>query len=976
MSCDGRLLAAIILSFATPTLVLAQTGAVPPPVSGPLSATTARDVLAPSEYDRIATLAGSELSPDGQWIAYHYRRGSGGGELRYRRLTSGDEQTVSMGSGPEFSDNSRWLFYTILADSTPSWARLATTAAGPGAARRGPGAAAAAARNSVGIVDLRSGKATVLNDIQSFSVSGNGEHVALGRYSSIDRQGRAADLVVRDLARGTELTFGNIGEYAWSDDGALLAMTVDVGGKTGNAVQLLAAGTGTLTSLDAGDSPYMHLRWRDQSRDLVAMRTRADSAYSDTSYTVMAWRDVGTPRSRSFVYDFAADSNVPLSLGVASYREPQWSGDGRIIFFGFAPRDPKPSSARGAVTAPGQGPARVEVWHWKDSRLYHQQNRQSAADRQRTLLASWQLDDNRVVRLTDDFEERVQLSDDGSLAIVSDDSRYLAEALSGRAFRDVYTVNVRDGKREKLLTHSAFGASMSSGGRYLLYTEDGQWWSLDRNTGKRANLTGATATVFVDMEDDHPTPERRPYGVAGWTDGDRSVILQDRYDLWQVNPDGTKPVRLTRGREDSTVYRIVRTDQRARTQLPGGPRGGGGADPAIDPRKPIWLSAIGDYSRKSGYARLQLGRSAERVLWLDRGVSRLARARDADVFSYVVESFEQAPELHVARGGAADHFAGAQQLSHMNDFLKEHAWGRQELLSYVTPQGDTLQMMLTYPANYEPGTRYPMVVYYYEKLSQGYQQFVAPSERATYNTSVFSQNGYFVLRPDVRFRPRDPGFSGLDCVRAAVMTVLQMGMVDPARVGNMGHSWGGYQSAFYAVHAPDLFAASIAGAPLTNLVSMYGYTSYNSGLPETGHFETGQERMEVPLWEDPQAYIRNSTVFAVDSLRIPLLLQGGDADGNVNYWQSMELYNFGRRLGKNVVFLLYNDENHGVARPESQRDYQRRQLEWFGHYLKGEPAAAWITSGEGYQTRQKLLRDAAAASASPGRDSFTRPPPQ
>jgi dipeptidyl aminopeptidase/acylaminoacyl peptidase len=136
---------------------------------------------------------------------------------------------------------------------------------------------------------------------------------------------------------------------------------------------------------------------------------------------------------------------------------------------------------------------------------------------------------------------------------------------------------------------------------------------------------------------------------------------------------------------------------------------------------------------------------------------------------------------------------------------------------------------------------------------------------------------------------------------------------------------------------------------------MYGYTSFNTGLPETGHYETGQERMQVPLWEDPQAYIRNSTVFAVDSLQTPLLLEEGDADGNVNYWQSMELYNFGRRLGKEVVFLIYNDENHGVARPESQIDYHRRQLEWFAHYLKGEPAADWIAHGETYLARQKML---------------------
>ena len=93
----------------------------------------------------------------------------------------------------------------------------------------------------------------------------------------------------------------------------------------------------------------------------------------------------------------------------------------------------------------------------------------------------------------------------------------------------------------------------------------------------------------------------------------------------------------------------------------------------------------------------------------------------------------------------------------------------------------------------------------------------------------------------------------------------------------------------------------------------------------------------------------------MDSLKTPLLLEEGDIDGNVNPFQSQEVYNFGRRLGKNVVYLVYEQENHGVARPESQADYAKRQLEWFGHYLKGEPAAKWITDGESYQSRQKTL---------------------
>ena len=859
------------------------------------------------------------------------------------------------GTGATFTSNSRWLIYTIMPDTAGKGR------AGRGGRGTGGGSAAASGalagppRNKVGIADLHSGTTTVLEDIQSFVISKDGRHVAMRRYPAAGRASRGADLVVRDLEQGSDVTLGNVAEYAWSDDGALLAMTIDVDGKTGNGVQLLNASTGSIRSLDASDAQYTNVQWRQRSDDLVAFRSRVDSTFIDTGYTVVAWRKVSTAQSAKQVYDFTADKSFPAGMRVASYRRPQWSDDGSTLFFGIAPREHKPvPSARGN----GPAPARVEVWHWKDLREYHQQDRQALQDRQKTNLAAWHLAPNKIVRIADDQLETVQLSDNRSVAIASDEAPYFKETASGRAVRDVYTIDVATGAREKVLTRSAFGASMSPDGRYLLYSQDGQWWSYDVTTKTRANLTAQAKSVFVNMEDDHPVPERRPYGVGGWTKGEKSVLLYDRFDIWLVNTNGTNPVRLTRGKEDSTVYRVVRLNAGASGGRGGG--FGGGGEPAsledrwIDLGKPITLSANGEYNKKSGYSRITIGKPAQRLLWLDKGVGRLAKAKGADVFLFEQQSYEDSPNFFVGSSALSD----AKPVSNTNAFQSDYAWGKQELLPYVNKRGDTLQMMLTYPAGYQPGKKYPMVVYYYEKLSQGFHQYVIPTDRATYNTTVFSQNGYFVLRPDVVFQPRDAGFSGLDCVTSAVNTVLAKGMVDPKRVGNMGHSWGGYQSAFYAVHGKGLFAATIAGAPLTDLVSFYGYTSFNTGAPETGHFETGQERMQVSLWEDPQAYIRNSTVFAIDSLETPLLLEEGDADGNVNYWQSTELYNFGRRLGKQVVYLVYNDENHGVARPESQMDYQKRQLEWFGHYLKGEPAADWITNGESYLTRQKLLKEA------------------
>jgi dipeptidyl aminopeptidase/acylaminoacyl peptidase len=237
-----------------------------------------------------------------------------------------------------------------------------------------------------------------------------------------------------------------------------------------------------------------------------------------------------------------------------------------------------------------------------------------------------------------------------------------------------------------------------------------------------------------------------------------------------------------------------------------------------------------------------------------------------------------------------------------------------------------------------------MIVYIYERLSQGVHTYVVPSERSSYNTSVFTANGYFVLQPDIVFRPRDPGVSATECVTAAVRKVLESGMVDPKRVGLVGHSWGGYEASFIPTRT-RLFAAAVAGAPLTNFFSMFGTVHWNQGMPETEHFETGQARMEVPYWVDMEAYVRNSPVMFVHQLQTPMLVFFGDKDGTVDWHQGVELYNYARRAGKLLVMLVYQGENHSAREKPNQIDYSRRVLQWFGHFLKGEEAPTWIARG-------------------------------
>jgi len=86
-----------------------------------------------------------------------------------------------------------------------------------------------------------------------------------------------------------------------------------------------------------------------------------------------------------------------------------------------------------------------------------------------------------------------------------------------------------------------------------------------------------------------------------------------------------------------------------------------------------------------------------------------------------------------------------------------------------------------------------------------------------------------------------------------------------------------------------------------------------------------------------------------------MLLEAGSDDGTVDPRQASLFYNYARRAGKDVVLLMYPGEGHGLQKKENQLDYERRILQWFGHYLKGDPAPAWIANGQTALERRALL---------------------
>ena len=933
-------------------LVALATVVVPAP-----TASQDRPTLTPDDYGQWERLGAATLSHDGRWLATAISRVNEENELRVRPFADPDSLiVVEYGSRPVFSANGQWLAYSI---GLSEEAREALQK------QKKP------VHNSVGLVDLGTGVLETMESVSGFAFSADGRFLALQRYGpSGERDAKGADVVIRDLASGTDINFGNVGAYAWQDqDGtSLLAMIIDAEGMAGNGVQIYEPATGRLRTLDSKRARYSGLAWREDAADLAVFRTvdpeaEDQRAWADTANVVIAFTDLdGSSTMRTL--DPATATGVPGDHRIVSWEDLRWSEDGSAVFLGIQERTAKDAcelkkmeESAGEEAEAGDSPTdadegegegerdsevdaceeeddapTVEIWHAADVDIVPTQKVRADRDRSDNHLSVWHLADGRFVQLENDLTETVRISEGQWRAAGIDQTPYEADRMFGPVFNDVYVVDLMTGERTLALQRVQYFNGMSPGGRYLMWLEDDQYWTYDIETGARVCLTDGLPTSFVDLEDDHTVEQKPPHGVTGWLEGDAAVLLNDKHDIWRVAPDGSGAGQVTWGAEANVRHRWARTDREFDTS-------------AIDPNAPMYFSIYDDWTETWGYARAErLGEGPQTLVWEEARVSSLLKAEEAEVYLYRSENFETSPNYFVSDNAA---LRNARQVTDTNPFQADFAWGRSELLEFENEWGDRLQGSLYYPANYEPGRQYPMITYIYEIRSNAVRSYLVPSERSYYNFQGWVQDGYFVWQPDIVYRDRDPGVSAVASIVPSVEAVLETGMVDPDRVGLIGHSWGGYQTTFLVTQT-DIFAAGVAGAPLTNLFSMYLSVYWNSGGTDARIFEISQGRMEVPFWEDEEAYRRNSPVFHIENMNTPLLMAQGTVDGAVDFNQGVEFYNAARREGKDFVFLVYNDENHGFRQEENQLDYHRRITEWFAHYLKGEPAPDWITDGVPY----------------------------
>ncbi|MCX6952619.1 MAG: S9 family peptidase [Verrucomicrobia bacterium] len=319
------------------------------------------------------------------------------------------------------------------------------------------------------------------------------------------------------------------------------------------------------------------------------------------------------------------------------------------------------------------------------------------------------------------------------------------------------------------------------------------------------------------------------------------------------------------------------------------------------------------------------------------GLTDASLSRDGRLVAFVSSDATHLPEIYVAPVPAAGATFAPRQLTAMSDQLSGSTVGSVELVSWQSKDGTTIEGVLHKPANFDAAKKYPLLVMIHGGPTGISRPVLAPAQRY-YPIEQFLAKGALVLEPNYRgsagygekFRAlnaRNLGVGDMWDVMSGIDALIARGLVDETKLGSMGWSQGGYISAFLTTNT-DRFKAISVGAGISNWMTYYVNTDIT---PFTRHY------LDATPWDDPAIYAKTSPMTTIKQAKTPTLIQHGDRDKRVPPPNAYELYRGLRDVGVTTRLILYAGFGHPINKPKSNRAVLEHNLDWFSHYLFGDP---------------------------------------
>ncbi len=896
-------------------------------------------------FDEWQSIGMKELSNNGSWVAYQVNAQESDNTLNFFGLKTDKNLSFHRGEQSVFTPDSKFAVFKI----RPFYKDLKLV-------RIKKKKEHEIAKDSIGILNLATNQVEKLPNIKSFKTPKKGGSLLayllekeeakndkkdksdstktkdkVAKPAGKDKKDTPLELVLRNLISGQKKSFKNVMNYEFSENGKQLIFSTkqekkDSLDKTKYGVFLVNTVTFAQKQLVDTIGDFKQFAF-DELANKVAFVGTSDEEKKENKTYYLYYSATNNPQQikKSELLGLKKDWQV------SENRQPKFSKDGNSLFIGLMPK-----LAEKDTTLIADDYAKVDVWSYKDDFIQPQQLKNLEREKKRSYLSVIDLSNPvKVTQLADLDMNQVEILNEGNsnFALGTSDNAYRLSSnwdVTGR--KDYYIINTKTGQRELFAKALAGRVEMSPNGKFAVFynAENGLWSSYNIETKEKKVLNKKLKVKFYDEENDSPTLAQE-YGVAYFTDNDETVLIKDRYDIWEFDLVGNRrPENMTNGfgRKHNITFDINQLNDDIKT---------------LNRDNLVYLGAFNNQNKQSGVYQtiISKAKNPEEVVMSNTwGAQKMTKALNANEFIYTKESFRNSPDVYVSTN-----FKDEKKISAINPQQKDYLWGNGELVTWKTYSGKDATGVVYKPENFDPNKKYPMIVYFYEKLSDNLNRYQAPAPTPSrINHTYFVSNDYIVFTPDISYTIGHPGKSAEDYINSGVEALKKNTWVNGSKIAIQGQSWGGYQVA-HLITATNMYAAAWTGAPVVNMTSAYGGIRWGTGMSRQFQYEQTQSRIGKTLWEAPELYIENSPLFNMPKVTTPVVIMHNDEDGAVPWYQGIEMFMALRRLQKPVWMLNYNGDDHNLIKRANKNDIQQRQVQFFDHYLKDKPAPKWMTEG-------------------------------
>ena len=885
--------------------------------------------LSPEVFNQWKTISQTQISNDGKKVVYETSGDDTDPSIFLYDTDKNGDKKFDFASGSKFSEDGKTLIYTkkTPSDSLKQLKRLKTKKDDL------PKDSliiyqtldqSSKAFYNVGKYEF-SNKLSDLVYIQTALPNYKKDSLANARDVKKQNEENGQDLVIYRPVSGNSDTLHYIKKFASASEAPyVFVWTTGLDSASQHYLLRMSSITGIKDTIAAGKWKDLNLFTDKTGSRFVGMTTSDTVNYKNGPRDLMFWTD----KSKITKYPSPDKTVLPEKWQIPSYSKVTFMDDKDDFLFGIAPILKQPDT-----TLLEEEIVKVEVWHTEDDYLYTMQESQLEQVKKKTFAVMYKGASDQFIPIENDkMDESVfGFEGKGSHALVLEQSPFLKQITwEGGGMMNVWLMDLIKGEKKMLLDSLRERPRLSPNATHMVWfdLEQAKWFHYDI-LKKQMEILGNGANVAWADEDNDVPALARAYGFGGWLEDEKGVLLYDRYDVWKFefgNIDNAKTI--TKGRTQKVVNRIINTR---------------GESPYTSSSK-LYFKMFSETDKTSGYAALEMGKNIHQKV-LDYGPfevsERWTTTPDNKHIVFTKESFTQFPDLLYT----TDEMKTFKKISDVNPQQKDYKWGSIELISWQNGLGEKLQGLLVKPAGYVEGNKYPLLINFYERSSDGLHTHRSPlAGRSSINYSYYASKGYAIFNPDITYREGYPGESCYEDLMPGVDAVIAKGFIDTTKMGLQGHSWGGYQVA-YLLGKTNRFTCAEAGAPVVNMTSAYGGIRWESGMSRIFQYEKTQSRIGATLWDRQDLYLENSPLFTLPEVKTPVLILHNDEDGAVPWYQGIEYFVGLRRLGKEAWLLNYNGEPHWPVKYQNRKDFNIRMEQFFDHFLMGKEKPEWMQKG-------------------------------